>query len=100
MTLNLAKLGRTVTLMKYSADLVSLIFLQKNLIWNKIRFPTSNALNLAQLLVNELMRRTFQKTLPVFFFLTNLSLLNVKTSRPCNCRTRQLYKNPHQYSLL
>ena len=33
---NLVKVGRTVTFMKYLASVVSLLFLAKILIWNKI----------------------------------------------------------------
>ena len=54
MTLNRVKLGRAVTFMKYLTSIVSLIFLQKTLIWNKITFQLSNSLNLAELVVNEL----------------------------------------------
>ena len=46
MTFNRAKLGREVTFMKYFASIVSLVFLAKTLIWNKITFPESNLLNL------------------------------------------------------
>ena len=53
MTLNCVKLGRVVTFMEYLARVVSLIFLAKTLIWNKITFPASNSLNLAGLVVNE-----------------------------------------------
>ena len=38
MTLNCAKLGRAVTFMKYLARVVSLIYLAKTLIWDKIKF--------------------------------------------------------------
>ena len=54
MTLNRVKLGRAVTFMKYLASVVSLIFLPKILIWNKITFPTSDLLNFAELVGNEL----------------------------------------------
>ena len=54
MTLNRVKLGRAVTFSKYLASVISLIFLTKNLIWNKITFWLSNSLNLAELVVNEL----------------------------------------------
>ena len=47
MTLNHVKLGRVVTFMIYRASVVSLIYLMKTLIWNKITFPLSNSLNLA-----------------------------------------------------
>ena len=53
MTLNRVKLGRAVTFMKYLASVVSLIFLAKTLIWNKITFPSSNLLNFAELVENE-----------------------------------------------
>ena len=43
---------RVVTFMKYLASVVSLIFLAKTLVWNKIKFPASNLLNLAELAVN------------------------------------------------
>ena len=79
MTLNGVKLGRGVTFMKYLANVVSLIFLPKTLIWNKITFRLSNLLNLAELLVNEL-TKSISKKLRIFFFLSNLSLLIVKTS--------------------
>ena len=47
MTLNRVKLGRAVTFIKYLASIVSLIFLPKTLIWNKITLRPSNLLNLA-----------------------------------------------------
>ena len=62
MTLNHLKLGSVVTLMKFCASQVSLIFLTKTFIWNKITFSASNLLNIAE---------------PVFF-LSNLLLLIVK----------------------
>ena len=58
MTLNRVKLGRTVTLMKYLVNTVSLMFLPKTLIWNKITFRLSNSLNLAGLVINELRRKS------------------------------------------
>ena len=59
MTLNRLKLGRAVTFMKYLAGVVSLIFLAKTLIWNKINFPTLNLMNLAELVENELMKSIY-----------------------------------------
>ena len=56
MTLNRVKLGRVITFMKYLARAVSLIFLAKALIWNKITFPVSNLLILAELVENEPMK--------------------------------------------
>ena len=58
MSLNRVKVGRAVTFMKYLASVVSLIFLAKNFIWNKITFPASNYLNLAELVVNESTKMT------------------------------------------
>ena len=56
MTLNRVRLGRAVTFMKYLASAVSVIFLPKALIWNKITFSTSNSLIFAELVGNELMK--------------------------------------------
>ena len=61
MTLNRVKLGRAVTFMKYLANVVSLIFLAKTLTWNKIMFPASNWLNLAELVANEPMKSIYKK---------------------------------------
>ena len=49
MTLNCVKLGCTITFLKYLASVVSLTFLAKTLIWNKIVFPASNFSNFAEL---------------------------------------------------
>ena len=84
MTLNRVKLMRAVTFMKYLASVVSLMFLSKTLIWNKIRFPSSNLLNFAELVENELMKSISKKNLPIFLFLSNLSLLIVKIFRIYN----------------
>ena len=69
-----------VTFMKYLTSVVSLIFLPKALIWIKIRFRLPNSLNLAKLLLNEFTKSISQKKLPVFLFLSDLSLLFVKFS--------------------
>ena len=61
MNLNRVKLGRAVTFMKYLASVVSLILLAKTSIWNKIIFPASNSLNLAELVVNEPMKSINKK---------------------------------------
>ena len=61
MTLNCAKLGRAVTFMKYLARRVPLIFLTKTYIRNKITFPASNFLNLAEMVVNEPMKSVYKK---------------------------------------
>ena len=69
--------------MNYLARVVFLMFLPKTLIWNKIMIPASNSLNFVELVLNELMKRIFKK-LPIFFFLPDLSLLNVNISRAYN----------------
>ena len=56
MTLNCVKQAGAVAFMKYLPSVVSLIFLAKTLIWNKIMFPPSNSLNLAELAGNEPMK--------------------------------------------
>ena len=84
MSLNSVKLGRAVTFMKYLASVVSLIFLAKTLIWNKVTFSTSNFLNLAELVKKEPMKSIYKKNLPIFLFLFDLSLLNIKISRAYN----------------
>ena len=61
MTLNRVKLGRAVTFMKYLAGVVSLIFLAKTLIWNKITFPASNLQNFAELVENETLKSIYKK---------------------------------------
>ena len=68
MTVNRLKLERAVTFMKYLASLVSLIFLAKTLIWNKINFPTLNLMNLAELAENEPMKNICQKIHQNSFF--------------------------------
>ena len=68
MTRNRVKLRRTVTFMKYLASVVSLIFLPKTLIWNKIKSPASNSLNLTELMVNKLMKSIFKKIYRYSFF--------------------------------
>ena len=64
MTLNRVKLGRALTFVKYFASAVSLIFL----IWNKIKFPASNLLNLAELVVNEPIKSIYKKIYQYSFF--------------------------------
>ena len=78
------KLGRAVTFMKCLASVVSLIFLAKTLIWNKIRFLVSNLLNFPELVENEPLKSVYKKHLTIFLFLFDLSLLNVKISRAYN----------------
>ena len=68
MNLNRVKLGRAVTFMKYFANVVSLIFLPKTLNGNKITFPTSKFLNLAELVVNEPMKSIYEKNYKYSFF--------------------------------
>ena len=61
MSLNCVKLGHAVTFMKYLASIISLIFLAKTLVWNKIKLQISNPINLAELVVNEPMRSIYKK---------------------------------------
>ena len=61
MTLNSVNIGHIVTSMKYRADVVSLIYLPKSLIWNKIKFPASTWLNFAEPAENELIKRISKK---------------------------------------
>ena len=53
--------------MKYLARVVSLVFLPKTLIWNKITFPASNPLNLAESAVNELIKSISKKIYQLSF---------------------------------
>ena len=85
MTPKREKLGRAVTFMKYFASIISLIFLQETLIWNKTTFPASNSLNLSGLVENELMRSiSKKKKKKKFLLLSDLSPLNVKISGAYN----------------
>ena len=68
MTVNRLKLGRAITFMKYLANVVSLIFLAKTLIWNKINVLTLNLMNLAELVENEPMKSIYQKNYQNSFF--------------------------------
>ena len=68
MRLNSVKLGRAVTFMKYLASMVSLIFLAKTLIWNKITFSASNFLHLAELVTNEPIKSIYKKIYQYSFF--------------------------------
>ena len=61
MTFNRVKLGQAVTFRKYLASVVSLIFLLKTLIWNKITFMALNLLNFVELVENELMKSISKK---------------------------------------
>ena len=87
MTLNRVKLGRAVTFMKYFASVVSLIFLPKNLIWNKPTFPALNLLKFADLVENEL-TESISKKITIFLFLSSLSHFIVKTLKAFNKRIR------------
>ena len=75
MTVNRLKLGRAVTFMIYRASVVSLIFLAKTLIWNKINFPTLNLMNLAELVENEPMKSIYQKFTKILFCLIYYCLM-------------------------
>ena len=68
MTLNRVKLGSAVTFMKYLAGVVSLTFLAKTLIWNKIAFPASNLQNFAELVENEPLKSVYKKIYQYSFF--------------------------------
>ena len=68
MALNLVKLRRAVTFMKYLASVVSLIFLSKTLIRNKITFPASNLLNFTRLVENELLKSISKNFYRYLFF--------------------------------
>ena len=61
MTLNSVNLGREVAFMKYFGSLISLIFLAKTLISNKITFPASNLLDFAELVENEPLKSIYKK---------------------------------------
>ena len=84
MSLNHVKLGCEGSFMKYLASIVSLIFLPQILIWNKRTFRLLNLLNLVELVINELTKSSPKKSLespkklPIFLFLSDLSLLLVK----------------------
>ena len=68
MTLNRVNLWRAVTFMTYLASAVSLIFLAKTLISNKITFPLSNSLNLEELVVNKPMKCIYKNFYEFSFF--------------------------------
>ena len=59
--------------MKYLVDVVSLIFLPKTLIWNKITFRISNSMKFGELMVNEFAESVSKKELLVFLFPSDLS---------------------------
>ena len=69
MTPNRLKLGRAVTFMKYFASVVSLMFLPKILIWNKITFLTSKSLNFAELVEKEVMESIFKIFTNILLFI-------------------------------
>ena len=79
MTLNRVKLGHAVTFIEYLDSAVSLIFIALTLIWNKINFLKSCAAG-----GKWVYEQYLQKKLPIFVFLFDLSLLNVKISRAHN----------------
>ena len=68
MIFNCVKLGRAVTSMKHLASVVSLIYLTKTLICNKMTFPVSDSLNLAELVVNEPTKSIYKKNYQYSFF--------------------------------
>ena len=81
MTLNRVKLGRAVTFMKYLARVVSLTFLPKTSIWNKTHVSSIKFAKFCRTGENEFMMSNLQKNLPIFLFLSNLSLLIIKKLR-------------------
>ena len=68
MTPHRVKLGRAITFMKYLASVVSLIFLVKTLIWNKITFPTLNLLSFAELVENEILKSIYETICQYSYF--------------------------------
>ena len=66
MTLNCIKLGLAVTSVKYLASVVSLIFLPKTLIWNKITFRLLNFLE--ELVANDLTKSISKRIYQYSFF--------------------------------
>ena len=76
MTLNRAKLGRVVTFSKYLPRVVSLIFLLKTLIWNKITFLAS----IAELLENEPMTCISKKITNIPFSILLLVIVKILRS--------------------
>ena len=83
MTYDQEKSGLAITFVKYFTSAVSLMFLTKSLIWNKITFQLSNSLNPAELLVNEL-TRVYPENLLIFLFPFDLSMLIIKISGAYN----------------
>ena len=75
MILNRVKLGRAVAFMNYLASVVSLIFLAKTFIWNKITFPESNLQNFPELVENEPLESIYIKmyqysfSYPIYYYL-------------------------------
>ena len=65
---NCVNLGRATTFMKYLARVVSLVFLAKTLIWNKITFPASNLFNFAELVENEPLQCIYKKNYQYSYF--------------------------------
>ena len=61
MSLNRVKLGRAVTFMKYLGSVIALIFLPRNLIWNKITFSASNLLIFAEPVENQFIKSVSKK---------------------------------------
>ena len=80
MTLNRVKPGRAVTFMTYLTSLVSLVFLPKILIWNKITLWLSNSLNFTEPVVNELTKSISKKFTNIPFSIRFITLI-VKISR-------------------
>ena len=81
MTLNRGKLGRAVTFMNYLARVVSLIFQPKTSIWNKTHISSIKFAKFCRTDGKWVYDEYLQKNLPIFLFLSNLSLLIVKKLR-------------------
>ena len=73
--INQLRWRRAVIFMKYLACAVSLFFLRKTLIWNKMSFPASNLLNLPELVSNELKKVISTNICQYWFFLWNFHCL-------------------------
>ena len=98
MTLNRVNLGRAVTFIKYFDSVVSLIFVAKPSIWNKITFPASHLLNLAELVVNEHMKSIYKIFYPYSFFYSIYYCLKQRLQK-LTMQEQDIFKNLHQCCL-
>lgn len=81
------KLECAVPFIKYIAGVFSLIFLPKNLIWNKVKFFASNLQNLLELVVHAPGKTTSKKIINIIFS-CDLSLLKVKILESDNWKSK------------